>query len=274
MERKSSLTLNKDATNFNVIEKATDLTPQQVSDAFDTLVVNSYVRNFPSTEKYSTDPIHNDQKYFVWSFVPSPGAKPDERGLFGMAKFRGAFATTEECDERSIFLIKNVDSYHEYLYGFVGKPFPVTVNTKYVKEEKIIDVKNDQIRIIGDYVAEKREKEKKDISDIKDREKELLEETEKPVDLNQKYITLRVKKAHLTQAIEDAEKKLIKMKKTLRTTYGEIDELDASNPEFKEDYIERYKQARAEVGIVNDVDNNFIKYIGDESRMDLSNLED
>lgn len=273
MDKKSSLTL-KNAEPFTVVEKATDLTPQQVETAFNELVVNSHVRRFPSVEKYSADPVHNDQKYFVWSFVPSPGAKPDERGLFGMAKFRGTFSNIQECDERSIFLIKNVDSYHEYLYGYVGRPFPVSVNNKYVKEEQIVDVKNDQVRIIGDYVAQKREQEKKEIEDCKDREKKLLEEHEKPPEPSEQYVTLRVKKAHLTQVIEETEKKLLRMKKALKATYKEIDEMEEKHPDFKNDYLERYKSARAEVGIVNDKDNDMIKRIGDDSRMDLSSISD
>ena len=92
-----------------------------------------------------------------------------------MIKIRGVYHNVQDAFKRSEYLIKNHDSYHKIYTGFVGKPFPATVESKFSHETKRIDLKKKIQDVISENIISKREKERKDIEDIQQREKKLLD---------------------------------------------------------------------------------------------------
>jgi len=250
------------------------LNMEEVKQAMSSL--NRDIR-YAQVDRYYADPIQLNQKIALISFIPSKEAKPDKDGIYGMAKIRGVYATEEEANERAEFLIKNVDSYHEIYHAFVGRPFPITTSEQFSNEIKNIDIRKKTTDIICDDILDKKRKEKQEMQEIAEKEKNLLEESKRamrdePRDIFEEYITENVKRAQLIWTYRETQKKMEQMKDTFRNATLRIQVLDQDNADFKDRYKEKYMQARRESGIPDDND-SFIQYLGlDMSILDLTSI--
>jgi len=217
-------------------------------------------------DRYYADPAQMNQCIALHSFVPAKGAKPDKDGFFGMMKIRGVYATEKEANERAEFLIRNVDSFHDIYHSHVGRPFPVTVSDKFSNEIKSIDIRKKTTQIISEDLMEKKRQEQRDMQEIKDREKNLLEESrraqnDEPRDEFEEYITENVKRAQLIWTYQETRKKMDQMKQGFKNATIRIQELNESHPEFQEQYKDKYMEARRSSGIPDDND-SFIQFLG------------
>lgn len=266
--KESTLTSPSDrntTSEFRLDQNVAPLTDVQVSDAMKELNVSSYVERFPQVERRYADPPVELQKVGLISFVPAKGATPNEKGVYGFAKLRGNFASEQEANEHAERLIRNVDSYHQIYHTYVGRPFPLTQSSEYSKEVNQVDLQKEMASAMSDDIRKKREKEQKDIEEIKNREKELLEDVKKTEEnRDDHYTTLRVKKAQLTWTYAETEKKMKQMAGVIAKTRYEIEELDRTHPELKNVYFNKYMDARRQAGLSTDkidAGNNFIKYM-------------
>jgi hypothetical protein len=266
--KESTLTSPSDrntTSEFRLDQNVAPLTDVQVSDAMKELNVSSYVERFPQVERRYADPPVELQKVGLISFVPAKGATPNEKGVYGFAKLRGNFASEQEANEQAERLIRNVDSYHQIYHTYVGRPFPLTQSSEYSKEVNQVDLQKEMASAMSDDIRKKREKEQKDIEEIKNREKELLEDVKKTEEnRDDHYTTLRVKKAQLTWTYAETEKKMKQMAGVIAKTRYEIEELDRTHPELKDLYFNKYMDARRQAGLSTDkiyAGNNFIKYM-------------
>lgn len=244
---------------------APPLTEEQASSAMEALNVTSYVDKFPVVERQYADPAIPLQQYGLVSFVPSKGATPDADGVFGFAKLRGNFQTKGEANERSEFLIRNVDSYHTIFHAYVGRPFPITLSEKYCSEVGEIDIRKKATDTISDDVKAKRDHQKQEVEEIKNREKRLLDEGKEDYveDPFERYVTLRVKKAQLVWGYKNTMDQLNKMKDVITKTRADITAMDTENPEFNTKHYDRYMTARRDAGLPDEMstEDNFIKYL-------------
>jgi hypothetical protein len=266
--KESTLTSPSDrntTSEFRLDQNVAPLTDVQVSDAMKELNVSSYVERFPQVERRYADPPVELQKVGLISFVPAKGATPNEKGVYGFAKLRGNFASEQEANEQAERLIRNVDSYHQIYHTYVGRPFPLTQSSEYSKEVNQVDLQKEMASAMSDDIRKKREKEQKDIEEIKNREKELLEDVKKTEEnRDDHYTTLRVKKAQLTWTYAETEKKMKQMAGVIAKTRYELEELDRTHPELKDLYFNKYMDARRQAGLSTDkidAGNNFIKYM-------------
>ena len=266
----TSLTAPNDRTSntFSIHEKV-DLTHEQTKAAVADLVDKGIVRNYPATERTFADPSIPGQKLCLVSFVPSVDAKPDKDGIYGMIKVRGNYETEEEADDRAELLIRTVDSYHKIFTAFVGKPFPATTSSRWSADTNEIDIKKKVTEVISKDIKRQRMEEKKEIEDIKEREKKLMEDVEKDFDPYDRYIELRVKKAQLVWTYLETQKKMDEMRDSIIKTREEIGELDEEHPSFLGTYRDKYMDARREAGLKDD-DASFLSYLGDEDEKELS----
>lgn len=228
---------------------------------------------FSQVDRYYADPQQINQRIALVSFVPSSGAKPDKDNIYGMMKVRGVYATEEEANERAEFLIKNVDSYHEVFHAFVGRPFPVTTTDDFTATVKKVDIRKKTTDIISEDILQKKRQEKEEMTDMKDRENKLLEESKKaqagePRDIFDEYITENVKRAQLVWTYHETKKKMEQMRQSFKNATTRIQEIDGLEPEFVNQYKEKYMQARRESGIPDDND-SFIKYLGLDLAADI-----
>lgn len=257
---------------------AEPLTIEQTKEAVKELNNSDFVERFPRVERRYADPTMQLQRIGLLSFVPAKGASPNEKGVFGFAKLRGNFATEVEARARAEFLIRNVDSYHQIYHTYVGRPFPITVSSDYSREVDRIDLRKEMQEDYGDDVKRKRAKEEKEIEEIKEKEKRLLEDVKKnpDEDTKERYTTLRTKSAQLKWTYVNTMKKLKEMLTTIAKTRREIEFIEKTDPEAKKDHINRYNQAREEAGLPTDwqqTDDSYIKYIAEDLKVPEADAE-
>jgi len=236
------------------------LSEEQVVDAMETLVING-LNKFPRVEKRFADPPINGQSICIHSFVPAKGATPDKDGIYGMVKFRGAFATERDAMEHAENIIRNVDSYHSLYFSYMGRPFPLSSNPKYVADVTEIDVRKKTEEVVNEDVKQKRDKERQAVEEVKQREKELLEDVSKEEEPIDRYTTLQVKRAQLAWTYVETMKKLeSEVKNNIIKARKEIAEMDEKYPDLKDKYVDKYMEARRQTGLKDD-DNSFMKYL-------------
>lgn len=253
--------------------RSSTFTDEQFNSAKQTLYHTDFVEKFPRVDRLYADPIYNNQVYSLHSFIPSKGATPDEHGVFGFMKFRGTFQNLEEANDRAEFIIRNVDSYHSIQTGYVGRPFPVCVDTdKFVKEKHEVDIRKQAIDTVSKDIKQKRLEEKKEMEEIKEREKNLLATTGddyEPEPL-EKYTTLQVKKANLVFTYVQTQQKLKEIQNHIKNAYKEIREMDAQSSEYRQQYFDNYKQARKQAGLPEkEAEENFMKYMCEDAELDF-----
>lgn len=269
MSKNSSLTAphDRDPNLPMSADQSVVLTEEQVVMAKQENLDKSFIEKFPHVEKYFADPIYNNQTFCLHSFIPSKGASPDEEGVFGFMKCRGAFQSQAEADARGEWIIRNVDSYHPIQTCYMGRPFPVCVDARnFTAETSEVDIRKKAIDTLSQNIKAKKEDEQREMKEIKEREQKLLAESKEdyepePID---KYTTLRVKKANLEWTYFQTSKKMDEMKNNILKTRKEITEMDNENSEYKEQYYEKYMSARRESGLDDskmDDNDNFTRYL-------------
>lgn len=226
--------------------------------------LNKDVREL-QVDKYYADPKIYGQNICLVSFIPSSGASPDKDGIYGMMKVRGVYATDEEANERAEFIIRNVDSYHEIFHANVGRPFPVTESNDFANTVKSIDIRKKTTELISEDILNKKRQEKEEMMGIQEREKKLLDESEKAqkgekMDVYDEYITMNVKRAQLLWTYKETMDKINQMKGSYEEAVNRIKELDEEHPEYKDQYKEKYMEARRQAGIPDD-QNSFVEYM-------------
>lgn len=244
--------------------KSPALTPSESKEATDDLVKKTFVQyKFPKVQRFRVDPPINQTNYYsLHSFTPSPGAKADEDGCFGVVKFRGAFGTLEEADAWAEHLIRNVDSLHEIHIGYVGKEFPLTLDPLYFNETHEVNLKKKMDTVAKAHVKASQEKEKQDIDQLKKRERELLESSkqspeEMKVSLDH-YIALKVKCANICVVRDETMKKLEAYEKSRQEALDEIEKLNQEFPEYAAQALPTFMKSLEEVGIK---DTPLLKYM-------------
>lgn len=225
------------------------LTEEEVSEAMNELNNTSFTRKFPRVDRTYADPQIPLQTYGLLSFIPSKGAVPDKDGFYGFLKLRGNFATEMEANQKAEELIRNVDSYHEIYHAYVGRPIPLTNDPKYVEHTEEIDIKKKTTETISKSILNKKKEEQREIDEIKEKEKELLNDVESVPDPYDNYITLRVKKAQLSWTYLEHHKKIEEIRSILLKTHDQIKKYESENPTYKEEYYNKYMEARGKAGI-------------------------
>ena len=247
------------------------LTDEQTTSAMAELNNTAFTDKFPRVDKTYADPALNLQTYGLFSFVPAKGATPNQNGVFGFAKLRGNFATEAEADQRAEFIIRNVDSYHQIYHTYVGRPFPVTISSKFSAETNEIDIRKQTTESMSTSVKEKKMEEKKVIDDMKQREEQLLAESKREpgdVDPFDTYITLKVKKAQLTWTYLEHQKKMAEVRTILRQTKKTLDEMDTEFPDYQGQYFQKYMDARRSAGFDDSkitTQDNFMKFLVEDA---------
>mgnify|MGYP001158864199 CR=1 FL=1 len=241
------------------------LTTEQLDVAKLELVDKEHLSLYPAQERAFADPTIEEQDYCLVSFVPSVTATPDKDGIYGMVKVRGTYNSLEKCDKRAEFLIREIDSVHKIYIAGVGKPFPITNMSTFSKDINKVKIQD----MLSEELQQEQTKEQREIEEMKKREQEILERNKKPQeelqpDIEEQYITNRVKKAQLTWTYINTMKKLRDMQANIVHTREEIAKMDESNPELKDSYMDRYNAALKQVNLSQETD-SFIMYLENDA---------
>jgi hypothetical protein len=268
MEKESSLTTPSDR---NQVDKwrpeqgMPSLPEDTVNVALSDLVVKPV---YPQIDRVYVDPPLNMQNIGLVSFVPSRGARPDENGLYGFAKFRGCFASEMEADQRAEYLIRNVDSYHKIYYPRVGHPFPITTESRFSAVQNDVDIRKTVAQEFSHDIKKQKDSDQQQIKEIQEREKLLKEDVSRDVpDPYDEYITLKVKKAQITWTYLEHLKKIEELKHIIRSTRERLIVMDVEYPLFKDQYYQKYLDARKDAGLKESPDDgdSFMRFLIEEA---------
>jgi hypothetical protein len=272
MSQESSLTTPQDRdleNKWKPDQSVAPLSNEQTVEALKDLNITSFVEKFPKVDRTFADPSISMQNYSLFSFIPAKGASPNEQGIFGFAKIRGTYQSELEASQRAEYLIRNVDSYHKIYTVYTGRPFPLTESSDYSSEVSEVDIKKDMAKNISHSIKDKKEEELREIREIQQREKNLIEESKRDeVDPYDEYITQRVKCAQLQFTYLEHQKKMAEVKGIILKTRQVITEMDETHPTFRDSYYEKYMQARKDAGIKEDEkesQENFIRFLVEDA---------
>lgn len=249
-----------------------ELSEEEVKNGMDVLNNNSYVKKFLKVERRYADPVEPMQRIGLISFVPAKGATPDADGFYGFAKLRGNYPTDQEASERAEFLIRNVDSYHQIYHAYVGRPFPLTTKSEFSSDISEIDIKKSMTESVSASIKSKKTDEHKQIVEIQEREKMLLEDTKEDVDKDplEHYTVLRVKKAQIVWTYLETKKKLEEMKNIIIKTRDEIQKMEKESDTYAKQYFKKYCDARANSGLDTSTNKDtFMKFLVEEEELDF-----
>ncbi len=147
----------------------------------------------------------------------------------------------------------------------VGVPFPL-VCRGYADNVSEIDLKAKVEKTISDNVRRKRNEEQKEIKEINEREKRLVEDVHPETIKNDEdaYVEQRVKLAHLKYAVDEHAKKEKECEALKRKTMKFLVAESTAHPEYEQTYLDKYMRARREANIPQNTDmSGFMKYMAD-----------
>lgn len=244
------------------------LSKEEAQVAKDELVKG--VNAFPRVNRRFVDPLRaGEPKFALFSYIDKPDAdmisfldeikdslKPEHKKRLaelnarpqlvkGVGKIRGAYLTQREADQRAEEIVRDIDSTNSVFTCIVGVPFPL-VTEGMSEEVSEIDLQNQTEHAIAQNVRRQRQKEQKEMEDIKRREEELLRNAEKDpnADDEENYITQRVKLAHLRYSIDQHVKKHAECVENEKKVVEWLVDMKNRNPKFEKTYMEKYMAGR------------------------------
>ena len=228
-----------------------------------------YKLEYPRTTKFHTDPSIPQQMFYLVSFIPSQGAKPDSDGFFGLLKVRGTFPTARDAEEYGDMLLRKYDSFSEIQIGYVGRNLPLVADmTQYTLETKEIDIRKKIEDTVKSEMRKRKEEESKQMEEVQSRQQKLLDKDHRAEEDDSTnnldfYLTLQNKKAQNLAWIDDLNEKITKAREVIENTREKIQAMDEANPEFKDQYIKQYEDALRNIGV--DAEKNpLIRYMRPE----------
>ena len=230
---------------------------------------------FSKVVRAKNDPRLSGQEIGLVSFTPSSGATPDQYGIYGIAKLRGNYGTAKDAAQAAELIIREVDSVNEILHVRVGETFPLTKEKKWIEKFDSVDLRKKVDSLQKEKERNAEEEEEKERKTVLSREKKLLDENkeilegrykEDPLDL---YIRLNVARAQLKWTRSDIERKLNdEINPAIEKRNKEILEMDEEHPTFKQQFLEKYMDARKDACLSNEipedhekVQQGFLKYL-------------
>ena len=267
-KKESSLTAPEDrdlSNKWKPDQSSITLSENEVNLALEQLNNNDFTKKFPAVDRVYADPVPPMQNIGLISFVPAKGSTPNENGIYGFAKLRGNYVSMDEANTRAEFIIRNVDSYHQIYHTYVGRPFPLTKSSKWSAETNEIDIRKQTTESMSNDIKEIKKDDEKKMKEIKENQEKLLEDTQKESeDPYDNYITLNVKKAQLSWTYLQHVEKMKEIKEIILSSRNSILKLDEEYPEFKDIYLEKYMNARKEVGFKDseeDLKTSFLSFL-------------
>lgn len=266
----SSLTTPSDRDLVNRIKFDRNIPPlsdEELKHAMKDLNNKTYL--YRRTDRRYIDPALPMQSIGLFSFIPSKTAIPDKNGFYGFIKLRGNYATGTDADDRSEYIIRNHDSYHQIFHAPIGQPVPCTESSKHSGDTREIDVSKSVKESISSSIKRKKMEDKNKIDEIREQENKLLDDTNEDVENDplDTYITHKVKLAQLSWSYIDTIKKCEEMKNIILKTRKEIASMDQDS-DYNKQYMEKYKRTTNNMTEQNNGDgDNFVQYLNKDAKL-------
>ena len=171
---------------------------------------------------------------------------------------------------------------HRIYHVNVGKTFPICDTDKYAADKIEVDVKRQSTKIISEDIMKKKEDAKKEMEEQQEKEKLLLEKSKEAedgktlaeIDPYEVYINQNVKRSQLLWTYAEAKKKIVQMKESYLDAVKIIKEYDEKYPTFKDNYKEKYFQARKDAGLSDEsnTEKSFLEYLSLDLDVDWESI--
>jgi hypothetical protein len=158
-------------------------------------------------------------------------------------KLRGNFQTASEAEKWCQMLIRDYDSYSVNQFLFVGREYPLmATNSIYAsvdKDEKLKDVISKVVKVYLKDIAEKREKDEKDMLErqsklsLNKEQKRVTPDKEEDKSSIEYYTLLNVKRAYNMGQFNESDLTLKKSQMVIENTQKEILEMETKFADFK-----------------------------------------
>jgi hypothetical protein len=250
------------------------LTNEETKHAVEALVSNDIKNLFPRVERSYADPPIPLQTISLVSFIPAKGAKPNDDGVYGIAKIRGSFASESEASAHAEKLIRETDSFNTIHHAYTGRPFPITNLTDFSQEKVRVDLQRNTTEAITNNIREQKREKQRIAKELKERQDKLMEESKRAessedYELSEEerlddYITQVVKNAHLKYTFCDALRKLSEVRERIIQSNQVVEEYNEKEPTFADKYYERFAKARKEAGYNDNeeaIEKSFVKFM-------------
>ena len=220
---------------------------------------------YKARETVYADPPHKNQLFALFSWQPSSGCTPDKNGVYGMLKIRGTYEDENEMNKRAEYLVAHCDSFNRIYHAKNGVPVPLTLKDEYSKEIKFVRQREEDNDIIHSSVEDDKKRDE-DIQKELDSRVDKIKQEEKEgtvVESIDEYIQAKVKIAFNMNAIDTLKNQLGQSQNILRKASKLVQELEEANPEFQEQFMDRFNNARRSIGvkIEDDPDLKQIEYM-------------
>lgn len=234
---------------------SSDLTEQQVNDAFSDLYVK-----YPRTERLPVDPPIAGQNYglFSFKFLPTP-----VKGVYGFLKFRGAFPEEHSMERHAKNIIRSVDSSHKLWPYEQGRWMPITVSEDFAKDVLDVTQQDDLKQIYNNGETQEMKENKRKVMEVKERQKKLMSEANnKELDKStlEYYAQQIMRKEQTLSWLEGIRNQKRKIIKALQMCNENIAEIEKEHPEYIDQVEEEIKKIKEDVGLdpESDISKGFI----------------
>jgi hypothetical protein len=232
-------------------------------------------KSFPTVQRGKIDPVIPSQDHGIISFILPPIGTPRGK-VAGLFKIRGNYPSDEQAKIAMIKILTKFDSIHTMYspkvghWGFItddDNAASETVDEIDMSKAGQEELDAEAIALMSRHDELKKEKEEKDIQEVKETEKNLLEDVKPRSAAEQhkedqsldKYCELRVKIGALQHHIDNWHKTKRDIQHKIRETRMNIEALDLIHPDYTDRYIKKIRDAKAKAGIMGteDEDLNF-----------------
>jgi len=217
--------------------------------------IRQYIKQKPS----QCDPQIPRQNYCLLSFMLLP--KP-ERGVIGFVKPRGVYDDIDSATRGAEDIINGVDSVFPVHIAHVGYWNPITNNEEFSSDQ--LDVHTNEIESsLRDKAA------KESVAKVQQQQREIAEKKEEirhssscddddEESLNF-YTKKKVSYKELSNYITSGEEKLKELKMKKLKLYKTINNLGFKHPEYQDQWLDNYNNARKKAGLLPISEDDFNK---------------
>ena len=210
--------------------------------------------HYPKVVRTMTDPPLTSQKLACVSFMLFKESRKLSNGVpvYGYVKMRGNWADESQATFEASKIIKEVDSKYPIRVAPVGAWVPITDEEAFVKDHLDVRMNDEEIHLRDAAVKEKMADQRRIKRELEEREAELKsgDISDDPTSLTY-YSMRRVTENVLMESYDRQLAQFESTKKILHKVRVELKKLEVSNPEYIDQWIDRYDEERKKAGIPN-----------------------
>jgi hypothetical protein len=215
--------------------------------------VEGQMVNYPKVVRTMTDPPLVSQRLSCVSFMLFKEPKVIEKGppIYGYVKMRGNWADQTQATFEASKIIKDIDSKYPIRIAPTGAWVPITDNDAFIKDHLDVKTEKDEIMLRDSAVKEKQAETDRIKKELIEREKELNEDGDvydDPTSLTY-YSMRRVTETTLMDAYTRQSDQLKSTEAIILKVRRELKKLEMSNPEYTDQWVDRYNVERSKGGL-------------------------